>query len=88
MKSDSWGRRSMMLYVLPFLAFAMLSLSSAMFLNDFISLHTGILSPLMYLVSKWTALAAVNIYILAYSIGLSAQPWMISTEIFPVNILL
>lgn len=77
LKVDSLGRRYLMLRCLPFLALSMFLLSISMFMKltfDYTKM------------SGWTCLVSAGMFVIFYSIGFSAQPWMVCSEIFPTHL--
>ena len=79
---DSFGRRTIILKMLPLMALSMATVAVAMGLKN----HTNEDQELLQVIGKWCVLIGILSYIVSYAIGMNSTPWVVNSEIYPLHL--
>ena len=75
---DKFGRRYLMLRTLPISCFGWLITALGMYLNGYTSAEaTG----------SYMAFTGIIVFLCSFSLGMSATPWTVNTEIYPLHVI-
>lgn len=74
---DKLGRRSTLLYTIPPMVFFLFCLGTCFVFITFYDAGEAV---------KYLAVASLLIYILCFSVGMGTCPWIVNSEIYPINI--
>ncbi|CAG9317949.1 unnamed protein product [Blepharisma stoltei] len=74
---DRLGRRSTLLYTIPFMVTFLLSLGASFVFITFFSVVEFI---------QYLAVFSLLVYILFFSVGMGTCPWIVNSEIYPLNL--
>mmetsp|Transcript_6261 Transcript_6261/g.6151 ORF Transcript_6261/g.6151 Transcript_6261/m.6151 type:complete len:300 (+) Transcript_6261:522-1421(+) len=74
---DKLGRRSTLLYTIPPMVFFLLCLGTSFIFITFLDAGE---------VVQYLAVFSLLVYILSFSVGMGTCPWIVNSEIFPLNL--
>lgn len=75
---DTSGRRYLMLRTLPISCFGWLVTATGMYMNGYTSAENA---------GSYIAFTGIIIFLGSFSVGMSAQPWTVNAEIYPLHVI-
>ncbi|XP_050920343.1 sugar transporter ERD6-like 6 [Lathyrus oleraceus] len=79
--ADKSGRRLLLIVSSSAMALSLLVVSISFYLKEYISPDSD-----LYATLSLVSVAGIVVMVIAFSLGLGAMPWIIMSEIFPINI--